>query len=781
MKTKWNLLMVFVLLATLVGGMVSPAKAEGEIYAVSVYLTEGVQNPEAALGAPDGVYATFDAEGGGIMLDMGAPMQGSLTIYHSTKSPSCQVQAGVMGTVVLNGYTVAGADHTTFIVTSDIQYVAIVCNAIAKKATGFQLDAVQVTPIVLPEGYAMAVYGIDGDVQNTGAALGAPDGIYATFGPTGGTIVLDMGTVVQGSLTIYHSTKSPSCQVQAGLPGSQELVLNAYTVAGADHTTFIVASDFQYVAIVCNAIAKKATGFQLDAVQVTPLVLPEGYAKAVYATQGDIQNAGAALGAPDGQYALITGFSDITNPIYLQLDMGAQVTGTLTFYHTSITAPCMFLASTDPIPLDFYDLTGYVAMGATRPNAVTSTFTSPAAFRYITVLCSAQASIGLDAVQVQPEMPKWYAARSILDPNGQGVFMTGAPDGQSAPALDQNVTPPHPVVLDMGAPVHGLLTVYHTAVTESCMAEVTDSNGTLIAYLGPTSPGATSSTFYVADDFQYFQIEGPYSSPCTLEVDALEVASGEVTLDGYGYIFFAGAAVKNPTAALGAPDGLYASLPAGASSYISLDLGAPFQGVLTITHSSTSPACKVYESDVFDPSGFAEVGHIFTGSTVSILPIPASKFPGGIRYVVIDCSSLTTGTLDLDAVGVHPAVTTGYGQQVLYITGSVKNANYAVGPRDGLYATIGAPSGEIMLYVGMLVDKPVTIYHSATSQSCTVYGATLDFLNTGGPLFVVPTTAGTTSTTITPPAGEEISFIGVTCSGLAKKQAFQLDAVQVTP
>lgn len=68
----------------------------------------------------------------------------------------------------------------------------------------------------------------------------------------------------------YHSTQSPSYNVQAILSlDNPQIVLNDYTVADADHTTFSVTSDIQYVAVICAAF-KKTTGFQLDAVDFTP-------------------------------------------------------------------------------------------------------------------------------------------------------------------------------------------------------------------------------------------------------------------------------------------------------------------------------------------------------------------------------------------------------------------------------------------------------------------------------------------------------------------------------
>lgn len=148
MKTKLNILIILALVIALAGGIASPAKAEGELYADAVYATlDDVQNPEAALGAPDGIYATFGPAGGTIVLEMVTPAQGSLTIYHSTTSPSCEVQAINLNSqsVLGGGYTIAGADHTSFIVMGDIEFVGVICPSF-KKTTGFQLDAVYVGP-----------------------------------------------------------------------------------------------------------------------------------------------------------------------------------------------------------------------------------------------------------------------------------------------------------------------------------------------------------------------------------------------------------------------------------------------------------------------------------------------------------------------------------------------------------------------------------------------------------------------------------------------------------
>jgi len=64
-------------------------------YAKTVLSTSGaVTNPNNALGAQDGAYATFGAAGGAITLDMGVlVIDADLTIYHSTTGPSCQVTA----------------------------------------------------------------------------------------------------------------------------------------------------------------------------------------------------------------------------------------------------------------------------------------------------------------------------------------------------------------------------------------------------------------------------------------------------------------------------------------------------------------------------------------------------------------------------------------------------------------------------------------------------------------------------------------------------------------
>lgn len=738
-----------------------------------------VQAFEAAIGAPDGQYATFGATGGTLALAVGTDSpafvtDAVLTISHTSSGPTCQVSAIPPGAQDPNtqmpvGSTVRGATATVFTLPPQFEALFINCPAV-KKGGLFGVDAISLAPYTGTTRYGVYVISDNANTSSLGLALGTPDGKYATI--SSGYIGLMLATqpVGPGRLTVYHTNESPACAVmgfdiETG-PGAGGLY--GSTMPGASNTVFNVPDPISVVMVQCGTLGAKEV-FSLDAVKFEPITPPDGYAMHATAVGEAILNPNASVWAPDGQYALIS--SDSPSFSYIQLDMGAPVTGTLTIYHTSVATPCIFEASVEVIDPTTADPTQLIAFGFLAPNAVTSTFTSPAAFRYITVGCPVGRSIGLDAVQAQPEMPKWYAARSILDPNGQGIYMTGAPDGQSSAILD---TVGNPIVLDMGAPVHGQLTIYHTTASGGCWVLKTDENGTPITSLGATSFEATSSTMYVVDDFQYIAIG--CSSSSTLQVDALEVVPGEITLDGYAFSVTAyDDPVKNATAALGAPDGSYATIPAG--SFIILDLGDLFQGPLTITHSSTSPACALLVTDVLGPNWGVPVEWMVLGSTFSIIPIPADQFPDGIRYVVIDCSSLAQGTLDLDAVGVHPLVTTGYGQKVADIDGSVRNADYAVGAHDGRYATISAPNGTIVLYVGEMVGQPVTIYHSATSLSCNVYGVSLE----GGFGVYGFTTTGGPATTITPIESVNAEYIIVDCSGLAKKQTFQLDAVEFTP
>ncbi len=121
--------------------------------------------------------------------------------------------------------------------------------------------------------YALSVAGVDGAVLNEAAALGAPDGAYATIGTAGGLIILDMGVLMQGTLTVYHSKSSPSCAVSTG-SGGVEVAVGA-TTQGATSSVFPISGDVTCVAIRCGAnLAKKATVFQLDAVKLERPAVP---------------------------------------------------------------------------------------------------------------------------------------------------------------------------------------------------------------------------------------------------------------------------------------------------------------------------------------------------------------------------------------------------------------------------------------------------------------------------------------------------------------------------
>lgn len=393
MKTKWNILIVLALLAVLAGGIVSPAKAQGT-YAVAVIGTEGdVQNVEAALGAPDGVYAMIGGAGGAIKLDIGGT-DGILTIHHSSTSPSCKVGLFMNNVEGILGSTVPGANTSVFSIPPyPYDYVVVRCDA--SKKTVFQLDAVQIEPVVVASGYAAwAVSALDsGDVQNTGAAVGAPDGKYAVIGEAGGKIGLALGAPTPGfmTLSIYHSSTSPSCGV-ALMPssGGQESPVGA-TVFGSDVSTVLVFPDTQYITIQCAPQGKKAASFQLDAIYVGPGPGPTGYAVAALYLSG-VQNAGAAVGAPDGNYAAL----DPRSGGELVLDMGGLIQGNLTIFHTPKSPACAVTLLNLNNPGPTY---------TTTPGADRSVFAISWDFQYIVIDCGAadkKSVFELDAVQVEP-------------------------------------------------------------------------------------------------------------------------------------------------------------------------------------------------------------------------------------------------------------------------------------------------------------------------------------------------------------------------------------------
>jgi len=135
------------------------------------------------------------------------------------------------------------------------------------------------------------------------------------------------------------------------------------------------------------------------------------------------------------------------------------------------------------------------------------------------------------------------------------------------------------------------------------------------------------------------------------------------------------------------------------------------------------------------------------------------------------------GTLSLDAVRVQPAPEpTGYGLIVSAINGSIRNQDNALSAPDQAYATIGSSSTILMYMGGPYNAGTLTVYHSATSPSCGVAVA-----NAQGVFQPVGyTTAGALYSTFSSlPAGTE--YVAVSCSTLAKKTSFQLDAVQVQP
>lgn len=716
-------------------------------------------NPTAGLGAPDGKYAVFaTGQSMGVVLKVQTVQDGRLTLYHAKGSPVCNVAVADFSEPLwwYLGTTMSDASSSVYNIPEPINTVRVDCGSLGAKEV-FSLDAVKFEPVTVPDGYAKHAFvyeNINLPPANMFAAVWAPDGQYAQFDPGGGVFILDMGAPVHGTLTFYHAASSTACRFSAS-PVVEFSVENATLwgsiTPGATTSTFTTPNDFQYVAVLCES------SFGLDAVMVDPATPAKWYAAMPY---GGNEAGINATGAPDGQFVQFGGGS----PDWLVLDMGAAFQGTLTFYYNASSA-CYFAASMYPA----FEIETAVLLGLAFPGTSSKAFTSPNDFRYVMAVCP---DGGLDAVEVDSAPPaKWYATMPATYMSEVDLLVTGAPDGYSAP-VGTSV-----FALNMGAPLRGQVTVYHTDTSPSCLVGPVDAAGTMSTILGATTAGASSSTFLATQDFQYIGVYCQIATP-SFDLDAVEVMPVEITLEGYAVsVMHADDSVKNATAVLGAPDGGFATVPA-LSGDIYLDLGAQFSGLLTLTHATGNPACEVYGSSDILMQDVYLIGFMASGMTYTTLPIMTSTFPTGIRYVIIDCRPVEKGSLSLDAVSVQPAPqSTGNGLIVLAIGGKVQNQDAALGVQNEVYATIASPGGNILLYVGEPYYGEVTIYHSTTSPSCTIVAS--NGQDVGGPLGV--TTAGTTSTTVDLPASYETVSVGVMCSNLAKKTSFQLDAVLATP
>ncbi len=836
MKTKWNLLLVFILLAALVGGTTTTAQAQE-----THYFNWDPPAPQEGMGTvtftatpPDG-YASLEwsrsASPGGASCDL--PMEDAgvlsvrtvmlqsgdyqvclkITLLDNTTIDDTQLVTVTNLPPVLSNPTVtpattiAGYPITTASVTfadwdsgltctidfgdgtdpvtgtmngSTCSLMLHVYTTAGTYTVTFTVSEPGVEPVTasathtVVEPYATDLFGTGGTVQNPESAFHAPDGIYASI-RSSSAIGLALSAPVEGAaLTVYHSTRSPSCTVFFS-----EQAIGA-TTSGADHSVFAVpalAGPQQVFAIQCGTLGKKAV-FELDAIRVEPISVPAGYVTWVVPVAGDVQNPGAAVGLPDQIYATIP---ETGGTIVLGMDTPMQQ-GILTIYHSTDSPACQVIAAAmeNPLPI------GTTLPGASSTSLILSL---PPGYQssYFAIQCADKTVFKLDAVQFQLSAePTGYAAAAgfyllqeyqyIVGPGQDPGAATGAPDGLYATTSSQSSGPGTApgIAVDMGDMVQGaMLTVYHSAKSASCLVMTVNDLSEPVEMLGNTAVEANSSIFAVSQDFRYILIV--CNTGGVLELDAVYL-EGTAEFSGYAIsVLDVDASVKDPTSAVGAPDGKYATVPA-LTGDILLDLGMQFSGLLTITHPSGSPACHVYVTEGSMGSGFTEIGYLTSGLNYTILPISPQLFPIGIRYVGIDCVPVQKGTLSLDAVKVELAPEpTGNGLVVTAISGSVQNQVAALGAPDGLYATIGYPGGDIGLYIGASSTGTLTVYHSTTSPSCTIAFGNAD----GSYWWGGTTTAGTAFTTIDLP-DTNISFVGVSCSALAKKASFQLDAVQVT-
>ena len=737
-------------------------------YANAVYeFTGTVQNETGALGASDGLYASIRGASS-LMLDLGMPVQGAtLTIYHSTRSPSCEVWIEVYSQPAAIGSTAAGADHTILSFPAsmpELQYVSIQCGTLSKKAV-FQLDAIHVAPAPQPDGYAtFAMGGLEDDVQSAGAAVGAPDGVYASIGQMGGEIMLDMGEPLQGILTVYHSADSPACTIllAAQMPFGS-------TLPGATSTSLIIPPFGpgipSYFSIECTG-ADNAV-FELDAVQMGPTREPTGYALATFGY--GVESAGAATGEPDGQYAAMNLTS---NSSQLLLDMGDLVQGTiLTIYHSSANESCQVGVSSDFVegePQPF---------GITMAGWESSTFEISQDFRYVWIDCEFSATpwdvFELDAVCVGTAADLSGHALAAYDPLG-GVqnpgAALGAPDKEYA-TLSYGA---EAMVLDLGAPMQGMLTLYHSVKSPMCEVAASLALSDLPepdVMLGVTLTGTESTKLFTGEGYRYIWIYCSLTTEQVAELDAIYVDQSVIPT-GYALTALGGSDVQNLDAAVGAPDAQFATM-AVSGSQIVLDLGAVQQGILTAYLGQAGSLCQ-----------FAGTTTFF-GATVRLDPIgwgPATySIPvGGIRYVVIDCSLAAGEVFELDAVHAGPAPQpNGYGLQVVFASDDVQNAGAATGEPDGAYSAITAANGGLYLDMGELTQGILTVYHSKTSPVCSVY-AMADFavpdLQSAPVGMTLPGVEQSTILLTT-----EIRYLWITCLTLPKGAAFELDAVHVEP
>jgi len=369
------------------------AGAEGEVYATTVAVESGaVTNATAALYAPDGGYATIGANSD-IILDLGGSFDGVMTFYFSAASPACQIGTGNGTDTIVwqNVFTTPGSDTLiypsgAFAGDTGIRQLGIQCGALSKRAV-FQLDAVQVAPTAAAanNGYGVQVFMAGGAVTNVTAALGVPDGKYATIGTGGGTIALHLGAPFSGVLTIYHSTASPMCEIMSdnGTLGNTKPGAGSTVIRLNEGTTATI------VGIECGTLPKK-TVFQLDAVQIVPLPAPTGYGLLVQFATGAVTNATAALGLPDKTYATIGANS------YIVLDLVAPLNGDLTIYHSPTSAVCEILAGAETA--------NPTTLGFTAPDADSTVFQTLMGVRFVFVVCSTLAKktvFQLDAVEVR--------------------------------------------------------------------------------------------------------------------------------------------------------------------------------------------------------------------------------------------------------------------------------------------------------------------------------------------------------------------------------------------